>query len=129
MLRARVPGLSLVFAGGETLFDYRNYRAEFDRRAHDLGVEPVVLGAVADDVLPPLVAACDAFAFPSTKEDSGWPPWRHWLPAVPWSPVICRFSVRCSVRPCGMPPILPTSPTTSPPLSPIPIRASTPAAS
>lgn len=71
VLRARVPGLSLVFAGGETLFDYRNYRAEFDRRAHDLGVEPVVLGAVADDVLPPLVAACDVFAFPSTKEGFG----------------------------------------------------------
>ncbi|SIR88927.1 MSMEG_0565 family glycosyltransferase [Williamsia sterculiae] len=64
-------GVSLVFAGGETLFDYRAYRSEFDRRARELGVTPVVLGPVDDDALPALVAASDAFAFPSTKEGFG----------------------------------------------------------
>lgn len=70
-MRVDAPDLSLVFAGGETLFDYREYRAEFDRRRDALGIEPIVLGPVADDDLPSLVAACDVFAFPSTKEGFG----------------------------------------------------------
>ncbi|MEE4025959.1 MSMEG_0565 family glycosyltransferase [Gordonia sp. PKS22-38] len=70
-MRTQAPDLSLVFAGGETLFDYRDYRAEFERRQAELGVEPIVLGPVADDTLPSLVAACDVFAFPSTKEGFG----------------------------------------------------------
>ncbi len=71
LLRQRVPDVNLVIAGGETLFDYRDYRAAFDRRCADLGVEPVILGAVEDDELPGLVAASSAFAFPSTKEGFG----------------------------------------------------------
>jgi glycosyltransferase-like protein len=71
LLRQRIPGLSLVIAGGETLFDYRDYRAAFERRCVELAVAPVILGAVADDELPSLVAAADAFAFPSTKEGFG----------------------------------------------------------
>ncbi|WP_344056434.1 MSMEG_0565 family glycosyltransferase, partial [Prauserella halophila] len=43
LLRDRDPELRLVIVGGETLFDYRGYRARFDARAADLGVEPVVL--------------------------------------------------------------------------------------
>ncbi|MFW0785158.1 MSMEG_0565 family glycosyltransferase [Gordonia sp. CPCC 206044] len=70
-MRVDAPELSLVFAGGETLFDYREYRTEFDRRRDTLGIEPIVLGPVADDDLPSLVAACDVFAFPSTKEGFG----------------------------------------------------------
>ena len=65
------PTSALVVAGGETLFDYRDYRAAVDARAAALGVEPVVLGPVPDDELPALVAGAAAFAFPSTKEGFG----------------------------------------------------------
>ncbi|MDT3397113.1 MSMEG_0565 family glycosyltransferase [Streptomyces sp. B1866] len=77
LLRARMPGpagspaVRLVVAGGETLFDYRDYRARWEARAAELGAEPVVLGPVADDALPALVAAAGAFAFPSVKEGFG----------------------------------------------------------
>ena len=70
-LRRELPDLSLVIAGGETLFDYRSYRAEWEARAESLGVTPVVLGPVEHAVLPALVAGAEAFAFPSTKEGFG----------------------------------------------------------
>lgn len=69
--RPSLPGHQLVIAGGETLFDYRPYRAEVEERATALGVEPVVLGPVADDDLPLLVAASDALAMPSRQEGFG----------------------------------------------------------
>jgi glycosyltransferase-like protein len=65
------PDLSLVIGGGETLFDYRDYRAQWEKRAIELDVSPVVLGAVNHDELPFLVAAAGAFAFPSAKEGFG----------------------------------------------------------
>lgn len=71
ILRQRVPDVTLVIAGGETLFDYRAYRTAFDDRCADLGVVPTILGSVADAELPSLVAASAAFAFPSTKEGFG----------------------------------------------------------
>ena len=71
LLRADHPDVSLVIGGGETLFDYRDYRARWEARARELHVQPIVLGNVPDDDLPPLVAAADAFAFPSTKEGFG----------------------------------------------------------
>jgi glycosyltransferase involved in cell wall biosynthesis len=71
MLRAELPDVRLVVAGGETLFDYREYRAAWEARAAELRAEPVVLGAVPDDELPPLVAGAGAFAFPSIKEGFG----------------------------------------------------------
>jgi glycosyltransferase-like protein len=61
----------LVIAGGETLFDYRDYRAAFDDACARGGVEPLVLGQVDHEGLPALVAAADVFAFPSTKEGFG----------------------------------------------------------
>ncbi|NIY62582.1 MSMEG_0565 family glycosyltransferase [Streptomyces malaysiensis] len=70
-LRAARPDVRLVVAGGETLFDYRDYRARWETRAAELGVEPVVLGQVAEEELPSLVAAAGAFAFPSVKEGFG----------------------------------------------------------
>lgn len=71
LLRTRRPDVRLVIAGGETLFDYRAYRASWEARAAELGVEPVVLGPVGEEELPALVAAADAFAFPSVKEGFG----------------------------------------------------------
>lgn len=71
LLRADHPDVRLVIAGGETLFDYRDYRARWETRATELSVEPVVLGQVAEEELPALVAAADAFAFPSVKEGFG----------------------------------------------------------
>jgi glycosyltransferase-like protein len=71
LARTRHPGLQLVVAGGETLFDYRGYREQFDRRCGELGVEPVLLGTVDDDELPFLVAGAAVFGFVSTKEGFG----------------------------------------------------------
>jgi glycosyltransferase-like protein len=71
LVRPDLPGLRLVIAGGETLFDYRAYRAEWAERARTLDAEPEVLGPVGHDDLPSLVAGAAAFAFPSTKEGFG----------------------------------------------------------
>lgn len=71
LLRRDHPELRLVIAGGETLFDYRDYRAAFESRCTASGIEPVILGAIADHELPGLVAGCEVFAFPSTKEGFG----------------------------------------------------------
>src|SRR5262249_1408870 len=38
---AALPDTALVIAGGETLFDYRDYRTRWQRRADELGVAPV----------------------------------------------------------------------------------------
>ncbi|GIM90853.1 MSMEG_0565 family glycosyltransferase [Paractinoplanes toevensis] len=70
-LRVVLPGLRLIIAGGETLFDYRDYRAAWEARAVELGVVPEVLGPVPHDELPGLVAGAAAFAFPSTREGFG----------------------------------------------------------
>ncbi|HEY1966613.1 MAG TPA: MSMEG_0565 family glycosyltransferase, partial [Pseudonocardia sp.] len=52
LVRRRLPEVRLVIAGGETLFDYRDYRDLWERRAVSLGVEPVVLGPVSHESLP-----------------------------------------------------------------------------
>jgi glycosyltransferase-like protein len=75
VLRKHMPDVRLVIAGGETLFDYQDYRTRWEQRAAALGAElrgePIVLGPVAHDALPALVAAAGVFAFPSTKEGFG----------------------------------------------------------
>jgi glycosyltransferase-like protein len=70
-LRRRRPGVRLVIAGGETLFDYRDYRARVLARAAELGVRPEILGPVPHTQLPGLVAAAGVFAFPSMQEGFG----------------------------------------------------------
>jgi glycosyltransferase-like protein len=70
-LRAAGRRVRLVIAGGETLFDYRSYRSAFDQTCARTGVDPLVLGPVAHDELPTLVATADVFAFPSTREGFG----------------------------------------------------------
>lgn len=71
LVRDAHPHVRLVFGGGETLFDYRDYRARFDARARELGIAPTILGTVDDDALPALVASARALAFVSTKEGFG----------------------------------------------------------
>jgi len=63
--------VALVLAGGETLFDHRPYRAEFDAVVRDRGVPVTELGVVDDPSLPALVAGAAAFSFVSTKEGFG----------------------------------------------------------
>src|SRR5262249_58192671 len=70
-------------AGGETLFDYRDYRARWQARADQLGLAPGVLGPVPHDSLPSLVASAAAFAFPSTKEGFGLAPMEALAAGVP----------------------------------------------
>ena len=81
--RLEDPGLRLVIAGGETLFDYRPYRAAWDSRAAELGVCPLVLGPVKDDLLPALVAGAEVFAFPSVREGFGLAPMEALAAGVP----------------------------------------------
>lgn len=71
LLCRETPDLGLVIAGGETLFDYRAYRARWEERARALAVSPLVLGPVPHDDLPGIVAGAAAFAFPSTREGFG----------------------------------------------------------
>ncbi|GAA3118529.1 glycosyltransferase-like protein [Kribbella aluminosa] len=80
---AGLDGTPLVIAGGETLFDYRAYRAAWDARAAELGIAPVVLGPVDDAELPALVAGAEAFAFPSVAEGFGLAPLEALAAGVP----------------------------------------------
>jgi glycosyltransferase-like protein len=76
-LRARVaPALDplLVIAGGATLFDYRDEVQRFTQRRDALGLgdrHVRTLGPQSDRELAGLLAAADAFAFPSRKEGFG----------------------------------------------------------
>ncbi|CUU66685.1 MSMEG_0565 family glycosyltransferase [Corynebacterium variabile] len=73
-LRETRPDLAevqLVFGGGETLFDYRPYRARFEERAAELGIDPVILGTLADEDVPPLVAGARCLGFVSVNEGFG----------------------------------------------------------
>jgi len=71
LLKHDQPQLNLVFAGGETLFDYRDYRTHFDTRATELGIHPTVLGTVPHTRLPALIAGAALVPFFSTKEGFG----------------------------------------------------------
>lgn len=87
LLQRERPELRLVVAGGETLFDHRPYRMRVLARAAELGVAPVLLGPVAHEVLPSLVAAAEVFAFPSVREGFGLAAMEALAAGVP---VVCR---------------------------------------
>jgi glycosyltransferase-like protein len=77
------PGALLAIAGGETLFDYADYRAAWQDDAARLGLrvhrgprppaaaDVAVLGPVAEDDMPALYRAADVLAFPSEREGFG----------------------------------------------------------
>jgi glycosyltransferase involved in cell wall biosynthesis len=82
--RGRIgPDALLAVAGGETLFDYADYRDAWERDAADLGLvvhrgpapppdaDVAVLGPIPDDDMPALFRAADLFAFPSEREGFG----------------------------------------------------------
>jgi glycosyltransferase-like protein len=77
------PGALLAIAGGETLFDYADYRAAWEADATRLGLrvhrgprppagaDVAVLGPVPDDDMPALYRGADVLAFPSEREGFG----------------------------------------------------------
>ena len=87
VLQRTRPEVPLVIAGGETLFDYRDYRAEVEDLIERRGVRVEVLGVVPDDDLPSLVAGAGAFAFPSRAEGFGLAAMEALAAGVP---LVCR---------------------------------------
>ena len=82
--RARIgPGALLAIAGGETLFDYADYRSAWEEDAAALGLrvhrgadpaeacDVAVLGPIPDDDMPALFRGADLLAFPSEREGFG----------------------------------------------------------
>ena len=81
--RGLPEGALLVVAGGETLFDYAQYRDAWTADARRFGLsvhrgtkppataDVAVIGPVPDGEMPALYRACDVFAFPSSREGFG----------------------------------------------------------
>ncbi|MBE9077304.1 MSMEG_0565 family glycosyltransferase [Romeria aff. gracilis LEGE 07310] len=68
-----LPQAQLVIAGGATLFDYEDYRADFFAAVAELGIDArslILPGIIPDAQLPALYHAAAGFVFPSLKE--GW---------------------------------------------------------
>ena len=101
--RGLLSSLRLVVAGGDTLFDDPEYRAERDRRFVELGVEPVLLGTVPDADLPGLVAGAAVFAFGSPEQGFGPAPMEALAAGVPVVGATCRCCGRSSRAPRSSP--------------------------
>lgn len=63
-----------LLGGGETLFDYRDYREEFfsemEKLEIEMGEDVFILGRVPEEMIADLYNAADVFVFPSLRE--GW---------------------------------------------------------
>lgn len=70
-VRQSDPNVRLVFAGGETLFDYRDYREDFETLAARWSIPYTMLGVVPDGQMPSLIATASVLAFVSRKEGFG----------------------------------------------------------
>ena len=64
-------GARLVIGGGETLFDYRDYRVMVDATVAALGLDVQVLGPLPQEDVAPLLACADVVAMPSLAEGFG----------------------------------------------------------
>ena len=76
-------GALLAIAGGETLFDYADYRSGWEGDAAALGLrvhrgprppaaaDVAILGPIRDDDMPALFRGADLLAFPSEREGFG----------------------------------------------------------
>lgn len=67
------PQAQLVIAGGATLFDYQDYRANFFSAVAELEIKPrslILPGIIPEAQLSALYHAANGFVFPSLKE--GW---------------------------------------------------------
>ena len=80
LLREQLPDALLAIAGGETLFDYRDYRDSWQAEADHLGLrvansadraQVAVMGRIDDPDMPALYRGADLLAMPSTKEGFG----------------------------------------------------------
>ncbi|MGB5914828.1 MAG: MSMEG_0565 family glycosyltransferase [Phormidesmis sp.] len=71
-VRSHFPNAKLIIAGGATLFDYQDYRADFMAiaAAENMLSALILPGVVPDADLPDLYRLADAFVFPSVQE--GW---------------------------------------------------------
>ncbi|MEO5795572.1 MAG: MSMEG_0565 family glycosyltransferase [Rhodoferax sp.] len=72
-LRAQMPQLQLVIAGGASLLDHSAYAREFQALLQTSGAAPDVLltGPLADDDMPGLFRLADVVAMPSLSEGFG----------------------------------------------------------
>jgi len=80
LLKETHPNAVLAIAGGETLFDYRDYRDAWHGEADRLGLrvdsgadgsDVVAMGRIDDPDMPALYRGADALAMPSMKEGFG----------------------------------------------------------
>ena len=86
-LRTDSPDLRLVFAGGETFFDYRDYRRQGSSAGPPTSaIDHEVLGMIPDEPeLPSLVAQASVLAMASIPaKGSAWPHSRAWPQACRW---------------------------------------------